>query len=167
MAQRYGLQLLPAVTGASGDEVLQAILNPSPEPYWKLGYKGACQDIFFLSTLERSPGFVEAMNAVAEGHKYPTSEIGVYIQPVHQGASCHIEFNLAFDRHNPRELSRIQELYVKASEEMLKQGAFYSRPYGIWARMAYNQDAQTTQVLKKIKDIFDPNHIMNSGKLCF
>jgi FAD/FMN-containing dehydrogenase len=102
-----------------------------------------------------------------EGHKYATSEIGIYIQPVHQGASCHIEFNLAFNRNNPGELSRMQELYVKASEQMLKQGAYYSRPYGIWAGMAYNQDAQTTQVLKKIKDIFDPWHIMNSGKLCF
>jgi FAD/FMN-containing dehydrogenase len=167
MAQRYGLQLLPAVTGASGDEVLQAILNPSPEPYWKLGYKGACQDIFFLSTLEKSPGYVEALYSIAEGHKYPTSEVGIYIQPVHQGASCHIEFNLAFDRHNPRELSRMKELYVKASEEMLKQGAFYSRPYGIWATMAFNRDAASTRVISKIKNIFDPNHIMNPGKLCF
>jgi FAD/FMN-containing dehydrogenase len=33
--------------------------------------------------------------------------------------------------------------------------------------MAYNRDAQTTTVLKKIKDIFDPNHVMNPGKLCF
>ncbi len=59
MAQRYGLQLVPAVPGASGTEVLEAILNPSPEPYWKLTYKGACQDIFFLNTLEKAPHFVK------------------------------------------------------------------------------------------------------------
>jgi FAD/FMN-containing dehydrogenase len=58
-------------------------------------------------------------------------------------------------------------LYVKASEELLKQGAYFSRPYGIWANMAFNRDAQTTAVLKKIKGIFDPNNIMNPGKLCF
>jgi len=167
MAQKYGLQLLPAVPGANGSEVLKTILNPSTEPYWKLAYKGACQDIFFLNTLEHSPDFVKAMYTVAEAHSYPTSDIGVYIQPVHQGASCHIEFNLPFNRANSREASRMQELYVKASEELLKQGAYYSRPYGLWADLAYNRDVQTTTVLKKIKAIFDPNNVMNPGKLCF
>ena len=28
-------------------------------------------------------------------------------------------------------------------------------------------DYQTTAVLKKVKGIFDPNNIMNTGKLCF
>jgi FAD/FMN-containing dehydrogenase len=50
---------------------------------------------------------------------------------------------------------------------MLRQGAFFSRPYGIWANMAYNRDAQTTEVLRKLKDIFDPHNVMNPGKLCF
>jgi FAD/FMN-containing dehydrogenase len=167
MAQKDGLQLLPAVSGASGDEVLQAILNPSPEPYWKLRYKGGCQDIFFLTTLEKTPEFVKTMYSVAESYGYPTSEIGIYIQPVHQGASCHCEFDIAFDRSNPREVNRIKELYTKASEELLQKGAYYSRPYGIWADMAFNRDAQTTAVLKKVKGIFDPNNVMNPGKLCF
>jgi FAD/FMN-containing dehydrogenase len=167
MAQKDGLQLLPAVPGASGDEVLQAILNPSPEPYWKLRYKGGCQDIFFLTTLEKTPEFVNTMYGVAESFGYPTSEIGIYIQPIHQGASCHCEFDIAFDRNNPREVSRIKDLYIKASEELLQKGAYYSRPYGIWADMAFNRDAQTTAVLKKVKGIFDPNNIMNPGKLCF
>ena len=122
MAQKDGLQLLPAVPGASGDEVLQAILNPSPEPYWKLRYRGGCQDIFFLTTLEKTPEFVKTMYSVAETQGYPTSEIGIYIQPVHQGASCHIEFNLPFDRNNPGEVNRMKELYTKASEELLQKG---------------------------------------------
>jgi FAD/FMN-containing dehydrogenase len=167
MAQKYGLQLLPAIPGASGNEVLKAVLNPSPELYWKLGYKGACQDIFFLNTLEKSPEFVKAMYTVAEAQGYPTSEIGIYIQPVHQGASCHIEFDLPFNRNDLRELNRMQELFPKASQELLKQGAYYSRPYGLWADMAFNRDAQTTTVLRKVKGIFDPHNVMNPGKLCF
>jgi FAD/FMN-containing dehydrogenase len=167
MAQRYGLQLLPAVNGASGVDVLRAILYPSSEPYWKQVFKGNCQDIFFLNTLDNSPQFVKAMYSVAEAHGYPASEMGIYIQPVHQGASCHIEFNLPFNRSNAAELSRMQELFPEASEEMLRQGAYYSRPYGIWSPMAFNRDAQTTFVLKKIKGIFDPNNVMNPGKLCF
>jgi FAD/FMN-containing dehydrogenase len=61
----------------------------------------------------------------------------------------------------------MKELYTRASEDLLNQGAYYSRPYGIWAPMAFNRDAQTTVVLKKIKGIFDPNNVLNPGKLCF
>jgi FAD/FMN-containing dehydrogenase len=50
---------------------------------------------------------------------------------------------------------------------MLRRGAYYSRPYGIWSQLAFNRDAQTTIVLRKIKGIFDPNNILNPGKLCF
>jgi hypothetical protein len=167
LAQRFGLQLLPAVPGASGVEVLQAVLNPSAEPYWKQNYKGAFQEIFFLNTLEKAPEFIQCMYQAAESLGYPTSEIGIYLQPVHQGASCHIEFNLYYNPQNTRETARMKELYAKASEQLLKQGAYYSRPYGIWANMAFNGDAQSTRVLRKIKGIFDPKNVMNPGKLCF
>lgn len=168
MAASCGLQLLPADFKADdGSGVLEAVLNPCAGAYWKTGYQGACQDIFFLSTLDKSPQFVTVMHDVAGSLGYPVSEVGVYIQPVHQGASCHIEFDLPFDRNNHRELDRMRELYVRASEALLNTGAYYSRPYGIWADMAYNRDAQTTSVLRKLKGIFDPNNVMNPGKLCF
>ena len=48
----------------------------------------------------------------------------------------------------------MKELYIKASEELLKQGAYYSRPYGIWADMAFNRDAQTTMCLEEDQRYF-------------
>ena len=167
ITQRFGFQLLPAIPGATGVEVLEVILNPSREPYWKLGYKGGCQDIFFITTLDKTPQFVRTMYSLAEALNYSCPDIGVYIQPVHQGASCHCEFSLPFDPSDKVEVAKIKEFYTKASKDLLNQGAFFSRPYGIWANMVYNRDTQTTIVLKKIKEIFDPNNVMNPGKLCF
>jgi FAD/FMN-containing dehydrogenase len=46
-------------------------------------------------------------------------------------------------------------------------GAFFSRPYGAWADLAYGRDAATTAALRKLKAIFDPANVMNPGKLCF
>jgi len=167
IAQKFGLQLVPAVPGAGNVEVLKALLNTSKEPYWRLAYKGGYQDIFFLTTLDKTPDFLRTMNSVAEAYGYPTPDMGVYIQPMHQGSSCHCEFLLPYDKDNPKEAARMLQLYTAASEALLKQGAFYSRPYGIWANMAFNRDAQTTITLRKLKGIFDPNNIMNPGKLCF
>ncbi len=135
--------------------------------FCKGGIKGGSQDIFFLTTLDKTPEFIKTMYAVEEACRFPTSDIGVYLQPVHQGASCHCEFHLPFDRDNAKETDRMREFFTMASEALLKQGAYFSRPYGIWANMAYSHDAQTTAVLKKLKVIFDPNNVMNPGKLCF
>ena len=167
IAQQFGLKLNQAVPGANGVQVLNVILNPSEAPCWKLVYKGGCQDIFFMTTLDRTPEFVKTMYSVAESAGYPCPDIGVYLQPRHQGASCHCEFSLPYNPDDAKETTRMEELYTKASRALTNAGAYFSRPYGIWADMAYNRDAKSTIVLKKVKGIFDPNHVMNPGKLCF
>lgn len=167
IAKQHGLKVVSAIPGASDGQVLETILNPSRDPYWKLGYKGRCQDIFFLTTLNRTPEFVTTMYSLAEALKYPCSDIGIYLQPQHQGVSCHCEFSLPYDPDDQEEIAKVQELFTRASEELLKQGAFFSRPYGIWANMMYNRDAQQTNLLRQVKGIFDPNNVMNPGKLCF
>jgi FAD/FMN-containing dehydrogenase len=167
IAREFGLKLETAVPGAEGVDVLKTITGVSREPYWKLDYKGGFQDIFFLTTLNKTPDFAGVMDSVAGANKYPASEIGVYIQPLQQGSNCHCEFILPYDRDKPQEAAGMQQLFNKASEALLGKGAFYSRPYGPWANLAYSRDAQSTAVLKKIKGIFDPDNIMNPGKLCF
>jgi FAD/FMN-containing dehydrogenase len=167
IAQQHGLQMVSALQGVRSDAMLDIILQPSPEPYWKLRYKGGSQEIFFLTTLDKTPGFVTTMFSVANEEQYPVPDIGVYLQPVHQGVGCHCEFILPFDRLNQAEAQKTQELFREASHRLFSQGAYFSRPYGIWANMVYNADARTMLVTRKIKDIFDPKNVMNPGKLCF
>ena len=40
------------------------------------------------------------MQTMAEEAGYPTSDLGIYIQPVVQGTSYHCEFNLFYDPDN-------------------------------------------------------------------
>jgi FAD/FMN-containing dehydrogenase len=167
MAQQFGLKMVPALSGCRGSELLALILKPSPEPYWKLRYKSGLQEIFFLTTLDKTPGFVDTMVSAANEHRYPVSDIGVYLQPAQQGVSCHCEFTLPFNRGEQAEMLKTQALFRGASFKLLRQGAYFSRPYGIWADMVYNADARTTMVTQKIKEIFDPHNVMNPGKLCF
>jgi FAD/FMN-containing dehydrogenase len=167
IAQQFGVSLESSIPGTSDEQVAEVVLNPSKEPYWKLKNKGGCRDIFFLTTLNRAPEFVTAMYSLVEGSKYTPSDLGVYIQPTHLGTSCHVEFSLPFDPGNEGEVATVQALFPRASEELSKQGAFFSRPYGAWADLAYSRNAEHTNISKQLKSLFDPNNVLNPGKLCF
>jgi FAD/FMN-containing dehydrogenase len=165
IAQQHGLKMVPALPKIKGDKVLSKALNPSKELYWKETAKGAYQDIFFVTTLDKTPTFLKAMYGLAEEEGYNTSDIGVYIQPQHCGSSYHLEFHLPYDPNNALETAKVKRMFEKGSELMAGLGAFYARPYGMWAKLQLNKDAQSYNALKKLKKIFDPNDVMNTGKL--
>jgi FAD/FMN-containing dehydrogenase len=167
IAKELKMEPLKALGRASAFELLKMLHKPSEEPYWKLRDKGSCYDIFFITTYDKLSEFIGIMNGIAEKCDYPASNMGIYIQPIVQGVNYHCEFNLFFDPKKPGEEDKIRRLSEAAFEALANRGAFFSRPYGPWADMAYRRDAETTIALRKIKDIFDPNKIMNPGKLCF
>jgi hypothetical protein len=167
ITQRIGVDSVKSLGGVSAIEMLSAVRHPSEEPYWKLRNGGSCHDVFFLSIYDKLEKLINVMSELADRYGYPASDMGIYIQPVVQGTSCHCEFNLFYDPDNSDEVNRIKELSYSATKALMDQGAFFSRPYGDNAGMIINRDAASVAVLSRIKKIFDPNNIMNPGKLCF
>ena len=100
-------------------------------------------------------------------HRYPIDDVGCYVQPMVQGRGCHCEFNLHCDKSSIEEVNEVQKLFMDASETLMNNGAFFSRPYGPWSGMVYRRDAAGVAALNSLKKIFDPNNILNPGKLCF
>jgi FAD/FMN-containing dehydrogenase len=146
---------------------LKVSQKPSPKPYWKLRPAGACHDIFFLTIYDNLNSIIDAMYDEANKTGYPTSELGIYLQPIVQGTNCHVEFNLFYDPESRNESDRVRELSEKAVPRLMSEGAFFSRPYGTSAGAIINRDAATAAALKKVKSVLDPGNIMNPGKLCF
>jgi FAD/FMN-containing dehydrogenase len=156
--------------GGEGREAIIPDLLTGPwtkEPYWKLRDKGGFHDIFFLSALSQAAGFIQVMQKTAADQGYPPDAIGGYIQPMVQGRGCHCEFNLFCDESKPSEKEEVKRLFIKASQTLMRSGAFFSRPYGPWADLVYADNAVEVAALKKLKGIFDPENILNPGKLCF
>ena len=166
-AQKVGLELLPAIGKVSASQVLPIVQQPCSEPYWKVRRYGACEDIFFITTGDKLQGLISTMKSLADAADYPASEMGVYLQPIVQTASYHLEFNLLYDPDDPVEAGKVRELAGKAVRALTAQGAFFSRPYGENTDTVFGSHASTAEALKNVKSIFDPNNIMNPGKLCY
>jgi FAD/FMN-containing dehydrogenase len=164
VAQSVGLELKGGIPGARAEEVSTLLCRPSSEPYWKLKSQGAFSEIFFLTTLDKAPAFVETVYGLAARNRYEGERIGVYLQPTVQGTNCHVEFTFSYA---PQAVDKVRRLVEEGSEALAARGAFFSRPYGPWAGIAYRDNPQVVIGQRKVKNIFDPNGILNPGKLCF
>ena len=167
IARSYGLAPVDQLSGISSEDVIKRMSRPSPDPYFKKRLKGGSHDIFFNTTLDRTPEFLAKTIELAADHSVPPSDLGIYIQPTVQGTNCHFEINLYFDPDDNGEAGRIQALDTATVNTFADMGGFFSRPYGNWVKTAYERCPDTVEGLKKLKQIFDPNGIMNPGKLCF
>ena len=167
LLQRLGVQTVQTVAGITAEEFLEAIRRPSAEPYWKLRRGGGCQDVFFLTTGAKVPGLIDVMTNVAANAGYATAKMGMYLQPIVQGSSYHVEFNLFHDPSDEAETRVVRGLATSTFLPLSNAGAFFSRPFGEVASQIMNRDAASVEALKKVKAIVDPAGILNPGKLCF
>jgi len=165
LGKQFGLEIRPSIPGGRTGDFIKNLEDPE-EPYWKLRVKGGCSDIFFVTTLDQTSKFVKIMYDICAEHRYDINNLGVYIQPIQQGRNCHCEFNLTYDSESPQEVEKVRNLFLAASKRIINKGGFFSRPYGEWAQMAFSKDAASREAVRKLKGIFDPEDIMNPGKLC-
>jgi len=170
IASELLFQPSPTVAGIAGlqDIILEKLRVPQEEgSYWKGRYKGSSQDIFFITTMDRAKGFYQKVVEVCGEFSYSTKEVGIYLQPLERGRACHLEFSIPCDLSVERGREKTRELYLRLSEELITMGGFFSRPYGPWADMVYRRATTYTTTLREVKKVFDPQNILNPGKLCY
>jgi len=169
ICQEFGIEPINDLPGVMnlGELMPELLRQPwKKEPYWKERHKGRCADIFFYTTLDRVPEFTRTVYEQATEYGYSARELGIYVQPIERARACYLEYNFPWNPHASGDQERIIKLHREISLHLLNLGAFFTRPYGPWSGMVYPRNATFTTTLKGLKEIFDPNHIMNPGKLC-
>ncbi len=161
-------ETLPGFPGL-GKKVLPLLRNPWPAdtPYWKNRWQGGSQNLFFIARPDKTPKFVETVEAVAPRHGYPVADIGSYIQPIEHNRACQVEFTFFYNESDDAAKARIAALYRDAAKALISEGALFTRPYGELAPMVYERAAGYVTALRRVKRVFDPKNIMNPGNLCF
>ena len=144
LTAQHGLAPASAVGGVDAGRLADVAAGCCETP-WKLAAKGGTSDIFFLTTLDKAQGYIEMAHDVVTSLGFSASDVGVYIQPQHQGVSWHVEVSLAYDPGDATASANARRFHDAASERLIAAGAYFSRPYGSWARPVYDRDAASRE----------------------
>lgn len=166
IARGAGLKPAGTIGDVTGDD-MAGVFDGTRPPTEAARGTGASQDVFFLTTLDRVPAFIEVVEGACSRHGIDPALLGTYVQPVLQGRSCQLEFNIYYDPGDADSHACARKTAADASALLSGMGAFFSRPYEPWVELAYGRCPDTVSALRKVKGVFDPQDIMNRGKLCF
>lgn len=164
IAKQVALAPSLALEGCSAYEFLQSIRTVNQDTYWKLAHKGGFFDIGFFSRYETLPVLISEVRRVLEELNFPLESAGFYIQPVVQGTSYYCEVTLYYEPHDNGSTYPPEMLERSLITLILRHGGLL-RPYGRYANDIMRRDASSLELLRALKRIFDPNGLMNPGKL--
>jgi hypothetical protein len=104
------LTYLPGIPRA--DEKLLGMLRggwPEDKLYWKFVYRGCCEDLFFLTTMEKIPMFYKVLIELLATSRM--TDVGFYIQPIEYGRACHFECDLYYNSSDLRQMDAVRGRY--------------------------------------------------------
>ena len=169
-AQKYGLKLEEEISDVktSQDQIKGILTQPwSGEVYWKEMFKKGFFELFFYAPFKKVSPLSEIISAEATSEGYPVEEIGFYIQPIERARTSYIEVRFQFDPLKNDEKKRAESLFRKLSQRVFDAGGHFIRPYGSWEKMVFDHNRDLKELIKKMKEVFDPNRILNPPVFCF
>jgi len=167
IAGELGLELLDSLPGShlAPAELVNLLRHSwTGDTYWKHRSRGGRAEVFFNTTLNRVPEFEAAVRETADVLGYPAAETGIYLQPLERARACFLEFG--FD-YAPDAADDARKLLRAVQRRVLDLGGHFTTPYGEFAESVFSRAAGHTSLMRQVKAAFDPNDVMNPGKLCF
>lgn len=132
---------------------------------WRDRSLGSHRRVYFQTTLDKVAGFISRFDRLAEQGGIQPQRISRYVQPQLGGRCAHLEFVIAVDPEGQGELAVVQDFCDQVAAPLIEAGAFFSRPHGAWAKPAMAKASSSYWVYERMKDIFDPDHILAPGRL--
>lgn len=132
------------------------------EIYWKLR-RGALRDILFLAPPSKTAELTDALSELLAAH--PAEDLGLTLQPQVQGRGFRVEADLYCTEEAKEKTCLLADT---AEAALFARGALFDRPYtAALSQLVFGADPVAAAAQKKLKDVFDPQGILNPGKLCF
>ena len=127
--------------------------------------RGAWNPIFCYTTRGNLKPFTRLIAGCAAKHNYAAADIGYFMLPLNHGGTFYFEPGFYRNPQDKNESSTMEKLFLEAGDALIDRGAFFDRPYPLWAEKVYARAQAYHKKIKDIKEMADPQHILNPGKL--
>lgn len=161
-AEKHGVVLNESLESIAASEFEESLRRSEVGSFRDTPF-GAHKELFFLQSFSALSRVTNSMVEFAKNSALSTHPIGTYIQPMAQGAHCHVEFTLPYSPSD-QAVSTLNQLWGEAIEICADNGAFYSRPYAPWLAAAFDDKRGTELMISAAKHVLDPNGIMNPNR---
>lgn len=102
---------------------------------------------------------VEELSGIAEAGLKGKGKTAAMVIPVKRGASAYLQFDVLEPK--PGAADAVKELLVRLADE----GAFFPNPTGSLATHIFKKQASYMKMLRRLKEIIDPEDMLNSGQV--
>jgi len=170
LAGATGLAATASLPGAVGREaqILELLSGAWTQgPDWRLRLTGSSRELLFTAPLSRMPALQQRLRELAAQQGIDLADAACHLQPAVQGRSCHCEWVFPRSPDDAAAGARLDAFLREAARQLARAGAYFSRPYGEWARIAYDDYPGGVELLRRLKGVFDPHGLFNPGRLCF
>jgi FAD/FMN-containing dehydrogenase len=162
-ASRHGLELERALGELSASDLLARATRPCASVDWRNSCEGRCLSVFFATTLDRAAELIRVFTDCAREHEVREERVAVYVQPIVQNHSCHVELMVPSGLASTDAAEQMRRFEEDAVGRLLDAGAFFSRPYGT-ADRAFAKNPANLTLVGQVKSLFDPNRVLHRGK---
>jgi len=162
----YGLEAkekLPGVADA-GARLMQEIDHPRGMLSQRQ-YRGECSYIACMASRTQLNQLYELTLRAAGEASGGGVELGFMIMPLNVGGSYYFEPSFDFDPADAQDRDTKRNQFWGVSRSLIHAGAYFPRPYPLWAEQVYFRMGAYHRKIKMVKKQLDPNNIMNPGKL--
>ena len=128
-------------------------------------YKGHCQTLSFYTEIDKIEDFNDQIEQLAKAYDYSIPDLYGFVMPIEQARTFYFEYNFHSDPSDIDNYHKVQKFYADAAKIIINNGGIIDRPYGLLADLIYEKIPKYYNTLMIVKDWFDPNNILNPGKL--
>jgi hypothetical protein len=162
----YGLEAaenLPGVSDA-GTRLMQEIDHPRGMLSQRQ-YRGECSSIACMASRTQLNQFYDLTLRAAGQAGGGGVELGFMIMPLNFGGSYYFEPGFYYDPADAKDREVKRNQFLSVSRSLIHAGAYFPRPYPLWAEQVYFRMGAYHRKIKMVKKLLDPKNIMNPGKL--
>lgn len=89
-------------------------------------------------------------------------------RPMRGGHFAVLRFIMIFDKNDEEEVERVREVNIKLCDMVMELGYIpYKSPAWVVEKFMAKMDKNSYELMKKLKNLLDPNRIMNPGRWLF